>query len=187
MKPCVPTPVRAEPFKLRLIFFQPVQPYCRQTSPAQGAVEWKEPPPFHHRRRPMVTVYPRCASTVQLGMKRVSLSPPACAPLLNNNFLIVRFSCWREPTVICHMNLFYDISTTDHKQICLWWACQTQVKLYTKARAKSNSYKSIHLCVQSQHIQNSSKYNPHYIKTQYGFAGLTVAYRDLILCLLIHM
>lgn len=29
------------PFQLRLIFCQAVQPCCRQTSPAQGAVEWK--------------------------------------------------------------------------------------------------------------------------------------------------
>lgn len=60
-----PAAVWVKPFQLRLIFCQAVQPCCRQTSPAQGAVEWKEPHPFLHRRGSMVAAYPRCASAVQ--------------------------------------------------------------------------------------------------------------------------
>lgn len=68
-----PAAVWVEPFQLRLIFCQAVQPCCRQTSPAQGAVEWKEPHPFLHRRGSIVAVYPRCASAVQQGKKKARL------------------------------------------------------------------------------------------------------------------
>lgn len=88
---------RGRTFQLCLIYCQAAQPCCRQTSPAKGAVEWKSCVHFITRGGPMVTAYPRCASAVQLGIKKkgTSLShmqtnPPICAQshLVNKTFII---------------------------------------------------------------------------------------------------
>lgn len=130
----VPTAVRAEPFQLRLIFCQAVQPWCRKTSPAQCAVEWKENRPFHHRRGPDGSRVPqicqRCAARKEKGktLSLLHMNHPTCAqPKKHKNkvqrtwhlFKPAGFSCspvthqWFKVYIQHHsgswMNLFGDL------------------------------------------------------------------------------